>query len=49
MISAGTYEVNIEVRGVGQAISGLNIFCGGWEREARQDVDQFNDWEGAGM
>ena len=38
MNSAGTYEVNIEVRGVGQAISGLKIFCGSWEREARQDV-----------
>ena len=38
MNSAGTYEVNIEVRGVSQAIPGLNIFCGGWKREARQDV-----------
>ena len=38
MNSAGTYEVNIEVRGVGQAISGLKIFCGSCGREARQDV-----------
>ena len=38
MNSAGTYEVNIEVRGVGQVISGLKVFCGSWEREARQDV-----------
>ena len=38
MDSAGTYEVNIEVRGVGQATPGLKIVCGGWKREARQDV-----------
>ena len=29
---------DIEVRRVGQAIPGLEIFCGGWQREARQDV-----------
>ena len=35
---AGTYEVDIEVRRVGQAIPGLRIFNDGWKREARQDV-----------
>ena len=34
MNSAGTYEVDIEVRRVGQAIPGLKIFCDGWKREA---------------
>ena len=29
---------DIEVRRVGQVIPGLEIFCGGWKREARQDV-----------
>ena len=38
MNSAGTYEVDIEVRKVGQAIPGLRVFCDGWKREARQDV-----------
>ena len=39
MNSSGTYEeVNIEVLGVGQVIFGLKVYCGGWEREARQDV-----------
>ena len=35
---AGTCDVKIEVLRVGQAVSGLKIYCGGWEREARQDV-----------
>ena len=35
---AGTHKVNMEVRGVGQVISGLKIFFGSREREARQDV-----------
>ena len=35
---AGTYEVDIEVRRVGQAIPGLRMFYDGWKREARQDV-----------
>ena len=38
MNSAGTYEVDVEVRRVGQAVPGLKIFCDGWKREARQDV-----------
>ena len=42
MNSAGTYEVNIEVRRVGQAIPGLKVFCGGWKREAGQAVGDRN-------
>ena len=38
MNSAGTYEVDIEVRRVGRAVPGLRVFCDGWKREARHDV-----------
>ena len=31
MNSAGTYEVDIEVRKVGLAILGLRVFCDGWK------------------
>ena len=35
---AGTYEVDIEVRRVGQAIPPLEIFCDGCKMKVRQDV-----------